>query len=451
MTSALPTKLEQLVDQQQYQKLVSDMLDMAKKEGAEEAEVSTNLQQGLGISVRQQQVENLEFNRDKGIGITVYIDKRKGTASTSDISHAAIKTAVKQAVALAKVTERDDYAGLADPKDLAEYIPDLELYHPWEHDIAQAIDIAKHCEKAALDFDKRISNSDGASIHSQQGFRLYGNSNGFLAGYPSSRHSLSCVMIAKGKQNMVRDYDYTVSRDASLLDTALMIGESAAEKTVKRLDARKIRTSDMPVIFSPKISQSILGHFLSAISGSRLFRKTTFLLDSLNTPVFPKHISLEENPHLLGALGSSPFDGDGVQTRSKKLVENGVVSSYILSAYSARKLKMDNTGNAGGVRNVSVTTCDQNLEALCQEMGQGLLVTELMGQGVNLVTGDYSRGASGFWVEDGKIQYPVHEITIASNLKKMFQNIVKIGNDIDRRGNIFTGSIWVDKMMVAGS
>lgn len=451
MTAALPTKVEQLIDQQQYRKLVTDMLDMAKKEGAEEAEVATNLQQGLSISVRQQQVENLEFNRDKGIGITVYIDKRKGSASTSDISYKSIQAAVKQAVALAKVTERDDYSGLADKKDLADNIPDLSLYHPWEQDISQAIEIAQMCEKAALDYDKRISNSDGASIHSQQGFHLYGNSNGFLAGYPSSRHSLSCVMIAKGKKNMVRDYDYTVSRDAGLLESTKMIGQSAADKTIKRLDARKISTGEVPVIFMPKVAQSILGHFFSAISGGRLFRKTTFLLDSLGTMVFPEYITLEEQPHLLGALGSSPFDGDGVQTRSKKLVEQGEVCSYILSAYSARKLDMKNTGNAGGVRNISVSTSEQGLDALCQEMGRGLLVTELMGQGVNLVTGNYSRGVSGFWVEDGQIQYPVHEITIASNLKNMFENIVKIGNDIDKRGNIFTGSIWVKNMVVAGS
>lgn len=451
MNAALPCKVEDLVDSQQYQSLVSDMLALAKKQGAHQAEVSATLQQGLSVNVRQQSVETLEFNRDKAIGITVYIDKKKGSASTSDISPRAVEAAVSQAIALAKVTEADDCAGLAEPTEMAKDIPDLALYHPWEQDIPQAIELATLCEKAALDYDKRITNSDGASLHSNQGYHLYGNSHGFLAGYPTSRHSLSCLVIAKGKHNMVRDYDYTVSRNASHLLDAALIGDTAAKKTIDKLDAKKISTGSFPVIFKARIAQTLISHFLSAISGGRLFRETTFLLDSLNTSVFPQNISIYEDPLLPSALGSAPFDGNGVKTRKKDIVTEGTVASYLLSAYSARKLNMTNTGNAGGARNVFVSTSDASLEDLCKEMQTGLLVTELMGQGINLVTGDYSRGASGFWIEDGKIQYPVHEITIAGNLRNLFENIVKIGKDVEKRGNIFTGSIWLKEMMVAGS
>lgn len=451
MTASLPSKLSELVDEKKYQKIVADMLAIAKQKGAEQAEVAAYFQQGLSINVRQQKVETLEFNRDKAVGITVYIDKRKGSVSTTDISQASIESAVQKAIDLAKYTEKDDCAGLADREDLAKHYPDLKLYHPWDVSIEECIESTKECEQSALSYDKRISNSEGASFSSNQGYHIHANSEGFMGSYPTSRHSLSCVVIAKGKDNMVRDYDYTVSRKAESLEAASLIGKSAAKRTVDRMDARKIPTGKVSVIYDAHMAQSLIGSFLGAISGGPLFRKTSFLLDSMGKQIFPSHISLEEKPHLLEALGSAPYDSNGVATRDKFFLKEGIVENYVLGAYSARKLKMKNTGNAGGVHNLHITTSNQNLASLCKEMGTGLLVTELMGQGVNMVTGDYSRGASGYWIENGEIQFPVHEVTVAANLKDVFKNIVKVGNDIDRRGNILTGSILIESMMVAGT
>lgn len=451
MTSNLPENLESLIQERQAQKLVQEMLALAQQAGADQAEVSAVYQQGLNIDVRQQQVDTVSFNRDKAIGITVYLDQKKGCVSTSDLSPASLKSAVAKAIDIAKYTEKDDCAGLASPELISKEIPDLKLYHPWPLQIEEAIELAKTCENAAFKYDKRITNSDGVNVHSHQGYHIYANTNGFLGAYPTSRHSLSCVVIGQDKKGMVRDYDYTVARDAQKLLAPQEIGESAARRTINRLDAQKIPTGEVPVIFVAPVATSLIGHFMSAISGGHLFRKTSFLLESLGKQIFPGFIALDERPHLFGALGSSPFDGDGLATYPKYFVEQGVVKQYVLGTYSARKLKMNSTANAGGVHNLYISTGDQNLEQLCAEMGRGLLVTELMGQGVNLVTGDYSRGASGYWIEGGKIQFPVHEITVASNLKDMFKNIVKVGNDVETRGNIYTGSIFINKMMVAGA
>lgn len=451
MTSTLPSKIDDFVDEQKYRNIVQDILATAKKLGASQAEVGSFFHQGLSVTVRQQIVETLEFNRDKAIGITVYIDQRKGSASTTDISKESIQSAVEKAIDLAKYTEKDDCSGLADREDLATTVPDLQLYHPWDIAVEDAILQTKQCEQAALEFDKRISNSDGASFSSSQGYHIYGNTEDFIGAYPTSRHSLSCVVIAKDKLGMVRDYDYTVSRKANGLIDGIEIGKRAAKRTVDRMDARQIPTGKMPVIFDPRMAQSIFGAYLSAISGGAQFRKTTFLLDSLGNAVFPEFLYLIEKPHIIEGLGSAPYDNNGVATSEKYFAKEGKVANYVLGAYSARKLKMKNTGNAGGVHNIHVPTSDSDLKALLKEMDRGLLVTELMGQGVNTVTGDYSRGASGYWVEKGEIQFPVHEVTVAANLKDMFKNIVKIGNDIEKRGNIFTGSLLIEGMMVAGA
>lgn len=450
MNSPLPNNLTDFVDEKKYQNIANDILTFAKQQGAFQAEVSASLQQGISINVRQQKVETLEFNRDKGISITVYMDKRKGSTSTTDISPESIKLAVLKAVDLAKYTEPDEYAGLAEKEDLATQIPDLKLYHPWDIQIEDCIEITKNCEASALSFDKRITNTEGAGFNTTQGYYLYANSEGFMAAYPATRHSLSCRVIAQGHDGMVRDYDYTLSRKAECLQDGVLVGKMAAKRTIERMNARKIPTGKQSVILEPRLAQSIFSTFLSAISGGALFRKTTFLLDSLGKQIFPEHITLLEKPHLIEALGSAPYDSNGVATRDQYFVKEGVVNNYMLSAYSARRLNMRNTGNADGIHNLQVTTSSQTLSELCREMGKGFLVTELMGQGVNLVTGDYSRGASGYWIENGEIQFPVHEATIAGNLKDIFKNIVKIGNDIDRRGNILTGSMWIEEMMIAG-
>lgn len=451
MTTTLPSTLADFIDETRYQRTAEAILAHAKKCGAHQAEVGSYFHQGLSVNVRQQKVETLEFNRDKAIGITVYFDQRKGSVSTTDTSDESIRAAVEQAVDLAKYTEQDNCAGLADKSDLAKDVPNLDLYHPWALSVEDAIAQTTECEKIALNYDKRISNSEGAALSTSQGYHIYANSEGFIGAYPTSRHSLSCVVIAQGDSGMERDYDFTVARQAQNLASPEAIGKSAAKKTIDRLNARKIPTGKMPVIFDARMAQSIFGSALNALSGGAQFRKTSFLLDSMGKAVFSKGFYLLEKPHIKGALGSAPYDSNGVATSEKYFIQDGAVTNYVLSAYSARKLNLPNTGNAGGVHNIHVPTSNDDLRSMCQQMGKGLLITELMGQGVNAVTGDYSRGASGFWVENGDIQFPVHEITVAANLKDMFQNIVKVGNDIEHRGNILTGSLWIDGMTVAGS
>lgn len=450
MDKALASTLPEFVNESVYQRLVDDMLTIAKSLGAHQAEVALQASIGLNVTVRKGQVDTLEFNRDKGIGITVYCDQRKGSASTTDISPESLQATVQAAIDLAKLTQADPFAGLANASEMAKDIPALDLYHPWDLTIEEAIETAKICEASAFNVDKKVINSEGATLSSSQSYHVYGNSHGFLGYYPTSRHNLSCVAITQDDKGMERDYEYTVARKNSQLDPAEKVGREAGLRALRRLSARKLPTQKIPVIFHANIASGIINHFMGAISGGRLFRKSSFLLDSLHTQIFPQHIQMSESPHILGALGSAPFDNDGVATNSKDIVRDGIVNSYILSAYSARKLNLPNTGNAGGVHNLFVKAGDLDFEGLLKSMGKGLLVTELMGQGVNLLTGDYSRGASGFWVENGQIQFPVHEITIAGNLKDMFKQLVAVGTDIDKRGGIQTGSLLIEEMMLAG-
>jgi len=451
MSRALPVQLPELVDEHRYQQTVTKMLAIAKELGATQAEVGLQSSVGLNVSVRKADVETLEFNRDKAIGITVYCGQSKGSSSTTDISDDSIRSAVEAAINLAKLTEADPFAGLAESKDLATELIPLDLYHPWDLAVEDAIELAKQCEKAALSFDRKIVNSEGATVSTAQAYHVYGNSHGFLGFYPTSRHSLSCSVIAQDQNGMERDYQYTLSRKAEELEDATKIGQESAKRSLDRLSAKKLPTQRLPVIFDATIASGILSTFINAISGGRLFRKTTFLLDSLGEQIFPSFVNLYERPHLLSGWGSTAFDGDGVKTTDKDFVKNGVVNSYILSAYTARKLGMQNTGNAGGVHNLFIDTGKDDLKGLLRKMDRGLYITELMGQGINLVTGDYSRGAAGFYIENGEIQYPVHEVTIANNLRNMFKNIVAVGNDVDRRSSIQTGSILIEEMMLAGS
>lgn len=432
------------------QSKVALVLEQARKLGASAAEAGANLDAGLAISVRLGEVESIEHHRDQNLAVTVYFGKRKGSASTTNLDDASLKETVEAACAIAKLSNEDPYTGLPDPDKLAIEIPDLDLYHPWEISPDQAIERVIECEAEALSFHPEIVNSEGASLTSHRGIRVLGNTEGFLHGYPASRHSLSCAVVGKRGDQMQRDYWYTVARNPQDLDSPASVGRKAAERTVARLGARSLTTRKCPVIYAAEVATSLIGHFLAAIRGGNLYRKASFLLDSLEKQVFPEFVRIREEPHLKRGIGSAPYDSEGVATYPHDLIRNGIVKSYVLDSYSARKLGLETTGNAGGVHNVLVDPGKLTREALLQEMETGLLITELMGHGVNLVTGDYSRGAAGFWVEKGGIQYPVEEITIASNLKEMFSKLVAIGQDIDRRGNIQTGSIWLADMTVAG-
>jgi len=449
MTEAVPVQAG-LPAKEQLQELVSLVLAEAKKQGASAAEAGVSVDTGLSVNVRQGEVDTLEHQRDRSLGVTVYFGKQKGSASSSDFRKDSILETVQAACAIARQTSADPCQGLADPALLAQEIPDLDLYHPWALGAEEAIGIARECEAVALAADPRIYNSDGADVSTHRGLRVYGNSHGFLAGYAASRHSLSCMVVGKQNETMQRDYWYSTARAAEDLDGAANVGRLAAERTLRRLGARRLATTKAPVLYAPEVARSLLSHFIAAISGGALYRKASFLLDQLDQPVFPDFVHLEEQPHRLRGLGSAPFDGEGVATRQRSLVEAGVLRSYVLSSYSARRLGMQSTGNAGGVRNLVIRPGALDFEGLLREMGRGLVVTELMGQGVNTITGDYSRGASGFWVENGEIAYPVEEITIAGNLRQMFQRLVAVGRDVDERGNIITGSLLLDDMTIAG-
>lgn len=447
----LPTCINEFVDEAKSQQMVRDAIAMAQSLGATQSEVGMASSIGFHVSVRMGEIDTLEFNRDKAIGITVYVNNRKGSASTTDIHPDSLRQTVEAAIHLAKLTEADPFSGLAESNEMANDLNDLKLYHPWNISVENAIELAKICEKSAFSMDNRIKNSEGASLNTSQSYRVYGNSHGFIGAYPSTRHSLSCTVIAQeDSTGMERDYDYTLSRNAHGLTAPETVGRLAAENAVKRLHARKVPTQKVPVIYHSKVASGFLGHFLAGISGGRLFRQSSFLQDSLGKKHFPDHIHIYERPHLLGELASANFDNDGVATTEKDFVRDGIVQNYVLSAYSSRKLKMPNTGNAGGVHNIRVSHTEDTLASLIKKMDRGLLITELMGPGVNLVTGDYSRGASGFWVENGEIQYPVHEVTVAGQLKNMFLNCVAIGNDIDIRHSVQTGSILIAEMTVAG-
>ena len=431
------------VEQQlsEIQNIVDETLQLAKKLGATAAEASMSKVQGISVSSRMQEVETVEFTNDGGLGVCVFVGNKKGNASTADLSPQALKLTVEKAIEIAKYTSEDKCSGVADESMIARDVPDLDLYHP------QALD----AEKTGLETDSRIVNSDGASYNANQGVRVYGNTQGINAGYPSTRFSLSCVLIAQQGDDMQRDYAYTVSREANMLDSAATVGKSAGMQTVARLGARKIKTTKVPVLFHRDIASSVFGHFVSAVSGGSLYRKSSFLLDSINTQVFPKWLSIQERPHLMKGLASSPFDNEGVRTTDMDIVSAGMLEHYLLTSYSARKLGLQTNGHAGGIHNCIVSDTGHSDEDLLKEMGTGLIVTELMGQGVNIVNGDYSRGAAGFWVENGVIQYPVHEITIAGSLRDMFMNIVAIGKEREVRGALQTGSILVSEMQVAGN
>ena len=433
------------------QEQVEQIIAEARRQGASACEVSVSLEQGLSTSVRQREVETVEFNRDQGFGITLYVGQRKGSASTSATGPAAIRETVAAALAIAEHASEDEFAGLADAQLMAEELPDLDLYHPWAITPEQSIEMALECEAAAFASDSRISNADGTSLSTQRGCRVYGNSHGFVGSYASTRHSLSCVMIAEQAGQMQRDYWYDVNRVGTALSSAASIGQRAAQRTVARLGARPVPTCEVPVLFSAELAGGLFGHFLAAISGGNLYRKASFLEGALGQQLFPEWLSLHENPHMQQGLASANFDADGLATYAKPFVQDGMIVSYVLGTYSGRKLGMPSTANAGGVHNLLVSHGSEDQTALLKRMGRGLLVTELMGQGLNLVTGDYSRGAAGFWVENGEIQYPVQEVTIAGNLRDMLGQIVAVGSDLEMRSNIRTGSVLIERMMVAGS
>ena len=432
--------------------IVADALARARQLGASQAEADVSLQKGLTTTVRLGEVETVEYQRDRGMGVTVYFGKRKGSASTADLSVRALAETVEKACDIARYTAEDECAGLADPDELARDVPDLDLDHPWELSPEQAVECARACEAAGREVDSRITNSEGATVGSHRGVRVYGNSHGFLGGYPSTSHSISCVLLAQVGEDMQRDYWYSSARDARDLESAEIIGRKAGERAVARLRARKLATQRARVLFAPEVARGLIGHFLGAVRGGSQYRKSSFLLGAAGQQVFPAFFELRERPHIPKGLGSTPFDSEGVATRDRELVRDGVLQGYVLGSYSARKLGLKTTGNAGGNHNLLVETRDGGLgvDALMRELGTGLLVTELMGQGVNGVTGDYSRGASGFWVENGAISYPVHEITIAGNLKDMYRNIAALGSDIDLRGSVRVGSILISEMTIAG-
>ncbi len=433
------------------QQITQDILAQAKKAGATACEAEVSQGFGQDVSVRRGEVETIEYNRDKGLGVTVYFGQQRGHASTSDLSPTAIRDTVEAALSIARHTASDEFAGLPDEALLAKEIPDLSLYHPWDLSVEKAIELAQQCEEAAMRVDERISNSEGASVSTQESLFMYGNSLGFLAGYPSSRHGVSCAVIAGEGDGMQRDYWYESKRAAEDLGDIEAVGRRAGERTVRRLDARKIDTTECPVLFEAPIAAGLIGHFVNAISGGSLYRKSSFLLDSLGKPVFSPLVRIRELPHLEKGLASSPFDNEGVATHDRDLVKDGVLQGYMLGSYSARKLGMTSTGNAGGNHNLIVESTGQDFAQLLKQMGTGLVVTELLGHGINAVTGDYSRGAAGYWVENGEILYPVEEITVAGNLARMYRDIAAIGSDVLAQGSKQCGSILIGKMTVAGN
>lgn len=437
--------------EQELRQAVSFAVELATKSGAS-AEVAVTKVSGLSVSTRLQEIENVEFTNDGALGISVYMGQQKGNASTSDLSEGAIRNAVEAALAIAKYTSPDDCTGLADKDLMAFDAPDLELYHAANVDVDKATELALQAEKAALEADERIINSNGASFNSHTGVKVYGNSHGMLQSYLSSRYSLSCSVIGGVEDALENDYEYTISREFDKLQSPIWVGENCAKKVVSRLNPQKLSTREVPVIFLNDVATGLISHFAAAISGGSLYRKSSFLLDHLGKQVLPDWFNISERPHLLRRLASTPFDSEGVRTQDREIVEGGILQTYLVTSYSGKKLGMPSTGHAGGIHNWLVKpNLAGGLTALLRQMGTGLLVTDVMGQGVNIVTGDYSRGASGFWVENGEIQYPVAEITIAGQLQDMLKNMVAVADDIEHRSNIQTGSILLDKMKISGN
>lgn len=438
------------INLQQLQQITQDVLKTAKQAGASSAETEVSFGTGQNVSVRLGETENIEYNRDKGISVTVYFGQQKGHASSSDLSPQALIDTVEAACNIAKYTAKDPFCGLADAQLMATELPDLDLYHPWQLSVDEAVEIAKACEAAAIDVDKkRITNSEGAGVSNSESIFAYANSHGFVGGYASSRHSISCSVIAEDNGNMQRDYWYTSARDFKDMDSASYVGNVAGQRTIRRLGARTIQTGQYPVLFEAPLASGLISSLIGAISGGSLYRKSSFLLDSLGKKVASSVLNITEDPHIKKGVASSPFDSEGVATHARQLVGNDILQGYMLSSYSARKLGMQSTGNAGGSHNLIVQPTGQSFAELLQLMGTGLLVTEVLGHGLNMVTGDYSRGAAGFWVENGVIAYPVEEITIAGNMKNMFNQIIAVGNDVIKNSSKLTGSILIEQMTVA--
>ncbi len=438
-------------DPEKLERVVQILLDEARARGADQAEAAASHDVGLSVTARLGDVENIEYTNDRGVGVTVYMKSCKGSASTSDFSDSALREAVAKACSFAQSTAADPHSGLADAERMAVAPVDLKLFHPWSLGTDEAIRIAIECETAARDYDKRISNSEGATVGSSGGARAYGNSHGFLGSYRKSSHSISCVVIGEVDGDMQRDYWYSTARDANELESPAAIGVAAARRTVQRLGARKIATTHAPVLFAPELARGFIGHALGAISGGAQYRRASFLLEAKGEKLFPDFVQLQERPHIAGGLASAAYDAEGVATANRDIVIDGVLQGYVLSSYSARRLGLETTGNAGGIHNLLVPGNAGDKDELIKSMQRGLLVTELIGQGVNGVTGDYSRGAVGFWIENGVVSHPVHEVTIAGNLRDLYGRITAIGNDQDLRGGIRCGSLLVDDMTIAGA
>jgi PmbA protein len=430
--------------------VASAVLAAAGKGGATAAETEVSQAVGQSVTVRRAEVETIAYNRDKSISVTVYLGQRRGHASSADFSDEAIRATVDKALAIARYTAEDPASGLADPERLARNIPDLDLYHPWDLAVDQAIELGREAEAAALAVDRRLTKSEGSTVACNEGEFVYANTLGFCAGYRSSRHHIDCSVIGEDEGGMQRDYWYTAARAPSDLESAASVGRMAGQRAARRLHARRLGTVECPVLFEAPEAGDLIGFFVGAVSGGALYRKSSFLPDSLGQTVFAPFVSIREEPHVLRGRGSAPFDNEGVATAPRDVVRDGVVRGYFLGSYSARKLGLESTGNAGGSHNLVVSHGSDDLPALLRRMGRGLFVTEQLGQGVNPVTGDFSRGAAGFWVEGGEIAHPVEEITIAGNLKDMYRNIVAVGSDVDRRGSRHVGSILIGGMMVAG-
>ena len=444
------TREETILDDTQLREAVQLALAEADSKGASAAEAAASVSQGLMVNVRKGELETVEHTRDHGLVVSVYFGQRTGSASTSDYSAAAVRETVQAACSIARFTEEDACHGLADPARLAKNPVDLDLYHPWRPTVDDARDLALECESNALSIDERITNSEGASVDTHEGCEVYGNSHGFLGHTRKSRQGISCSVIGGENETMQRDYWYSAARRLSELDSAAEVGEKTATRTLRRLGARRVPTCQVPVIYEAPVASSLLSHFISAISGGALYRKASFLLDHLGEQIFPDFVRIHEQPMLMGAMGSTAFDSEGVATEARDIVNDGILQGYVLGSYSARRLQMETTGNAGGVHNLTIDPGDQTLEEMIKSVEKGFLATEFIGTGINSVTGDYSRGASGLWIENGEIAYPVEEVTVAGNLKDIFRNIASVGNDVDTRRSTRCGSILVDGLTIAG-